>query len=150
MFVPIRRKDRFVKNKGLEFFFCPLRRIITIPHTVMLWDNINDQHRLQFKEADLSILFVTRVQKIGEPSLRIYDNTDVHSFQPQKIMDYRWAEIIHLEQVRGKSNHAVLQKDDNLPQFLKCVCLLQGRVLLIRRTLRRAMAEFCMDRSNAG
>ncbi|GKF72681.1 hypothetical protein Tco_0208795, partial [Tanacetum coccineum] len=85
-------------QQGLEFLFSPLLEEYYNPTHGLAEENNNDQApNASFHQDDFFNSFCTRVQEIGESSgqeigessLRIIDNTDEHSFQPQSH-DYRW------------------------------------------------------------
>ncbi|GJR93965.1 hypothetical protein Tco_0266139 [Tanacetum coccineum] len=69
---------------------------------------------------------------------------DVHSYQPQSH-DYRWTRD-HLRTIRG---NPTMQSNKtsacHRPEIVVCFAA-HGVYLLNRRTLRRPMAEICMDR----
>ncbi|GJV10013.1 hypothetical protein Tco_1351554 [Tanacetum coccineum] len=108
-------------QQGLEFLFSPLIEEYYTPTHGQAEENNNDQApNASFQEDEFINPFCTRVQEIGESSSRNIDNTDVHSFQPQSH-DYRWTRDHPLEQFVVIQPMPV-QKDDSLPQILKCVC----------------------------
>ncbi|GJV91618.1 hypothetical protein Tco_1539431 [Tanacetum coccineum] len=98
LFLQQRRQIRH--NKGWNFSLVLYLKNIIIQHTVMLRTTTMIKTMHTFQEDEFIDPFCTRVQEIGEPSLHNIDNTDVHSFQPQRH-DYRWTRDHPLEQVRG-------------------------------------------------
>ncbi|GJV94139.1 hypothetical protein Tco_1541952 [Tanacetum coccineum] len=90
-------------NKGWNLF---IQSVYLEDITIQLYglcveENNNDQApNASFQEDEFINPFCTRIQEIGESSPRNIDNTNMHSFQPQKH-DYRWTRDHPLEQVRG-------------------------------------------------
>ncbi|GJQ96128.1 retrovirus-related pol polyprotein from transposon TNT 1-94 [Tanacetum coccineum] len=103
-------------------------------------DNNNGQaSNALFQEDEFINPFCTRVEEIGEPSLRNIDNTDVHSFQPQSH-DYRWTRDHPLEQVRGNPTMPVqtrrqLATDPEMCMFALTVSIVEPK------NIKEAMAD---------
>ncbi|GJV34445.1 retrovirus-related pol polyprotein from transposon TNT 1-94 [Tanacetum coccineum] len=127
-------------QQGLEFLFSPLLEEYYNPTHGQAEENNNDQApNASFQEDEFINPFCTRVQEIGEPSLRNIDNTDVHSFQPQSH-DYRWTRDHPLEQVHGNLTMPVqtrrqLATDPEMCMFALTVSIVEPK------NIKEAMAD---------
>ncbi|GJR09443.1 retrovirus-related pol polyprotein from transposon TNT 1-94 [Tanacetum coccineum] len=101
-------------------------------------------------QAEFTNPFCTPVQEIAESSSRNIGNSNVHTFNQPQHSEYRWTKDHPLTQVHGNPSKPVQNKDDNLQQIRKC-CMFALTVSIVnRKTIKEAMADSCMDRSNAG
>ncbi|GJU98644.1 gag-pol polyprotein [Tanacetum coccineum] len=102
-------------------------------------DKVKSQPSASFQEDEFINPFCTRVQDLGESSLRTLINTDVHSFQPQSH-DYRWTRDHPLEQVRGNPTMPVqtrrqLATDPEMCMFALTVSIVEPK------NIKEAMAD---------